>query len=58
VGISGMSLSRLHVIAVVTMEFTMDGPRPESLRPWYEEMSSFSSLRPLYRPAFSAGGVR
>ena len=53
-----MSLSRLHVIAVVTMELTMDAPRPESFKPWYDAMSSLSSFKPLYRPAFSAGGVR
>ena len=47
VGISGISLSRLQVIAVVMIELTMEGPRPESLRPWYEEISSLSSLRPL-----------
>ena len=58
VRISLMSLSRLQVIAVVMMEFTMEGPRPESFRPWYDEMSSLSSFSPLYRPALSAGGVR
>ena len=41
VGISGISLSRLQVI-VVMIELTMEGPRPESLRPWYEEISSLS----------------
>ena len=41
------TLSRLHTHAVVTMELTMDAPRPESFRVWYDAISSFSSLRPL-----------
>ena len=40
------------------IELQMVEPRPLSRRPWYEPTSSPSSLSPLYRPAFSAGGVR
>ena len=57
-GNSLMSLSKLHVIAVVMIVFTMDGPRPESFKVWYEAINSFNSFNPLYKPAFSAGGVR
>jgi len=54
-----MSLSRLQVYAAAMIELTMLGPRDSfSRRDWYDETSSWSSLRPLYRPAFSAGGVR
>ena len=52
------SRSRLHWRAVSMMVAQMAGPRPPSRRPWYDEISSFSSFSPLYRPAFSAGGVR
>mmetsp|Transcript_63912 Transcript_63912/g.119907 ORF Transcript_63912/g.119907 Transcript_63912/m.119907 type:complete len:331 (-) Transcript_63912:2264-3256(-) len=58
-GRSKMSLSRLQLRAEATIEFTMLGPRaPFSRRPLYDDTSSPSSFRPLYRPAFSAGGGR
>jgi hypothetical protein len=55
---SATSLSRLHWRAVSMMVAVICSARPDSRIDWYEEMSSLSSLRPLYRPAFSAGGVR
>jgi len=44
---------------VDTMLLRMAGPRASLSRSvWKDAMRSESSLRPLYRPAFSAGGVR
>ena len=54
-----MSLSKLHVHDVAMMDETIGPPRASLSRSsWYDLIRSDSSLRPLYRPAFSAGGVR
>ena len=53
-----MSLSKLQVRAEETIEFTMAAPRCSfSRRFWYDDTSSPRSFKPLYKPAFSGGGV-